>query len=183
MSYTIDYDFTEYNEDNTNLSQELLNDDDYLETTERYLWWLADEYKLTPDECEEASEYCDEFRETNTWYELQDEYVPIMNYAYILQYKPRYEQVYLVAELVPTCSIIYIEDLGTYALGLTGGGMDLSDCLELAYMIIDGVSPIQTGQVMSLSDKATKLLYFCREYIAEHGSVHPHLITDFLKEN
>lgn len=167
MSYCINYDFSSKleSEDYTNMSLEALEDDeaDIIKTYE-FEYFYEEHADLNEDEEDEEDEeerkmkLLEEFRHSSAYYEMRDSLCPIMNFMHILQYTPTYEAISRVNKYARNCVIIYVEKLDTYGIALTGGGMDLSDNIELAYYLTDGESPIKCSQVMSLSGEAEKLL-------------------------
>lgn len=104
---------------------------------------------LTINECkptlETASDYgyesIEEFEESDSFYEWQDKKHPIYNFAHVLQYEPTSEQVQLIHKNAPNMSIIYVHEIETYLIALNACGMDLSDSIAYAYMIIDNKVP------------------------------------------
>jgi len=62
---------------------------------------------------------------------------PAMNYAYPLFSEPDKEKIARVCEET-SCTVVYNLQDDTYYLALTGGGMDLSQSIALAYIIADG---------------------------------------------
>ena len=170
MSYAIFYDWSEKydGEDYQNLTADkMLEDDEYIVETEQFDYWY-DDNKCEEDmeDFESEEEYklslVDDFRNSGAYDELRDTFVPMMSYVHILQNEPLDEAIELVEEYAGACVVIKIEELDCYGLALTGGGMDLSDYLELAYYILDGVSPIKSREVLSLRKEARELLEFCR---------------------
>ena len=81
------------------------------------------------------------FEESDSFYEWLDNYHPIYNFAHVLQYEPTSEQVQLIHENAPNISIIYVHETETYLITLNACGMDLSDSIAYAYMVIDGQVP------------------------------------------
>jgi hypothetical protein len=60
-----------------------------------------------------------------------------MNYAYPLFSEPDEEKIAKICEET-SCTVVYNLQDDTYYLALTGGGMDLSQSIALAYIIADG---------------------------------------------
>lgn len=68
----------------------------------------------------------DDFKEEDDYYSEVDENQPMMNYYYPLPDERRYDEDDAKAiQHLNLCLVEFVED-GTYALALTGGGMDLS---------------------------------------------------------
>jgi len=188
MSYCIDIDWSEKfeGEGYENLSwSETEADDKLLSKTEQF-GYFYDDFSDEKDEDETEEEHrislVDKFKETQAFDELRETYVPMMNYMHILQDKPFEEQVQLVEKYAGICVVIEMEDLDVCGLALTGGGMDLSDNIELAYYLTDGVSPVISRQVMSLGSTAEKLLEHCRKVVKETGRVCHNEVKSFLGE-
>jgi hypothetical protein len=172
----------------------VLNNHETLAKTESFEYWLHENYgdynidrKDVIDGTLESDDFTVEelisdFRDSDDFYSMEDAYVPIYNYVHILQSRPSTADVLLVDKYVGNVSIIEIFDVDTYAIALTGCGMDLSDNIELAYYVIDGVSPVKASQIMSLGREAKELLLHCRKYAKEFGRVSPMEISDFLKK-
>ena len=182
MSYCISYDFSTKldGEDYENISwNELSGDNDKIIETEQFDYFYED-YKDEKDEDETEQEHrlslIETFECEQAYDELRDTFAPIMNFIHILQQEPMEEQVKLVEEYAGVCVLISVDKLGVNGIALTGGGMDLSDNIELAYYLTDGTSPIKSTQIMSLSKKAEALLMFCRE----EESVYHNKILEFL---
>lgn len=159
--------------------------DELIIQTEQFNYYYADYVNDRDKEYETEDEHklglVDDFRGTQAYDELRDTFCPMMNYVHILQQEPMEKQVALVEKYAGICVLIEIEKLDVYAIALTGGGMDLSDNIELAYYLTDGVSPIETRQVMSLSKDAERLLHFCRDKVRTTGSVCYSEIDSFIK--
>ena len=176
MSYTVYYDFSEKfcGEDYVNLTWDVFEKDDKnIIKTEQF------EYFYENCGIKDKLEAVDMFRESEDYYWLKESFIPIYNYVHILQEKPTDEQVELVSKYVKNCVIIYIEELDVYGIALTAAGTDLSDEIELAYYIIDGVSPIKTDQI-DLDDEAAKLSEYCKDVIKKEGRVSLSKIEGFI---
>lgn len=64
--------------------------------------------------------------------------VPMMNYAYPLYFTPSDEAIIKVTKRT-NCTVVYNDEEDKHYLALTGGGMDLSQDIALAYIWTDGV--------------------------------------------
>jgi len=176
MSYTIFFnewgDLDKY----TNLTFETISsDDEDLSNTEIFEDWFEDRYGDRglnledirngdiEDEDLRIYELVDEFRDSDAYYDLEESYAPIYNFVHILEHKPSENDILMIEKYISNVVVVYLNEVDTYALALTGCGMDLSDCIELAYYIIDGRSPVEAKQIMSLDENAKKLLLFCRK--------------------
>lgn len=120
--------------------------------------------------------------DTDWYYTLQDSYFPLYNYVHILQKDVPTRSLTICRKYVGNVVILRIDELETYVIALTAGGMDLSDNIELAYYIIDGTSPVKAAQVMNLSNEAEALLMFCREDACKHGRTCLNNINQFLNK-
>ena len=81
------------------------------------------------------------FEESDSFYEWQDNYYPIYNFAHVLQYEPTSEEIQLIHKNAPNVSIIYVHETEGFLIALNCCGMDLSDSIAYAYMIIDRQVP------------------------------------------
>lgn len=141
MSYSINvYDisqkfFTGDENEWRNLTAETIADDDELVVSmyEDAGYPLDDKEEFEAMDLEEKAEYV---RSSGDLYHLMDAYYPIMSYVHVLQYEPRDDDIADVAKNAPNVVVIKDGD-GNYFLGLSGGGMDLSEELAYAYMVID----------------------------------------------
>jgi len=185
MSYTIYFDKWEYPWDEyTNLSFEAISrDDDMLSRTEEFEYWFDENYGYDGLNIEEVRngnvqddnlrlyEIMDMFRESDSYYNLENSYTPIYNYVHILSSRPYDDAILMVEKYVGNVVVMHLNEVNADVLALTGCGMDLSDNLELAYYIMDGKSPIEAAQIMSLSKNAEYLLLFCRKKVKENDYV------------
>jgi len=80
--------------------------------------------------------------------ELVDREMPMMLYAYPIYdtYTPEYEPEKFTKRVIEVCrstncTVVKKIDTDEYFLALTGGGMDLSQDIALAYIIIDSIIP------------------------------------------
>ena len=81
----------------------------------------------TQEYCHDCNCYPEDKRQNN---------YPAMNYAYPLFSEPDEEKIARVCEET-SCTVVYNLQDDTYYLALTGGGMDLSQSIALAYIIAD----------------------------------------------
>ncbi len=185
MSYSIHFDkWGELDEAYDNLTwDEVSSDDKILANTEQFGYWHDGQYgfkayisELTEEDLEERLE---EFRDSDAFYELQDTYIPIYNYVHLLSSSPYEKEILLVAQYVGNVVVIHLNDIDADVIALTGCGMDFSDNIELAYYLLDGESPMQADQVMSLGKAAEKILLFCRRKSSE-GRVTMYEIERFI---
>lgn len=100
-------------------------------------------------------------RDSEDFYSLQDGYYPIMNYVHVLQHKPTEEDILDIAKNARNMVVIQDEH-ENYLLGLSGGGMDFSEEIAYAYMVIDREVPkcfrIDEKKSYCLNDEAHKRL-------------------------
>jgi len=64
----------------------------------------------------------------------------MMNYVHLLQSEPRWEDILKVYENAPNV-VLLKDDMGNSYIGLSGAGMDFSEELAYAYMIVDRYIP------------------------------------------
>ena len=79
-------------------------------------------------------------RESDAIHELSDSYYPLTNYVHVLQEKPTDEEILKIHKNAPNMVIIE-DDLGNFFIGSSGGGMDSSEEIAYAYMVIDRCVP------------------------------------------
>ena len=173
MSYAIYYDFSEKNcsEDYVNLTWDVLSGDcDKLIETEEFEYFYED-YEDEVIEPDDKLAYIEKFMESDEYEELMERFAPIYNYVHLLQNKPTKEQIRFVYNFTEDCVIVYIKKLDIYGIALTSVGTDLSDEIELAYYLTDGVSPVKAKQIMNLDEKDAKLLEYCRKVVEEKGKI------------
>ena len=72
--------------------------------------------------------------------EKADNHYPMMLYAYPLNMKPSDEKIIEVCTKT-NCTVVKDNETEDYFLALSGGGMDLSQDIALAYLIADGYIP------------------------------------------
>lgn len=116
-----------------------------------YEYYLEDEE--TKKECEE-----------NNWElediacERADDHYPMMLYAYPLGFEPDDEKIIEVCTRT-NCTVVENDLTGDFFLALSGGGMDLSQDIALAYLIIQGWIPtalaynVSTQPCLSVSEE------------------------------
>lgn len=79
----------------------------------------------------------DDGKTLKSYYEESiDAYEPMMNYAHILETSPSDEAILNVA-LNTNCCVMYHEEEDKHYIALTGGGMDLSQDIGLAYVLLE----------------------------------------------
>ena len=92
-----------------------------------------------------------------------DDGYPMMNYAYPLEDKPDKETIIKITTET-NCTVVYNNQDDQYYLALTGGGMDLSQDIALAYIWAQGfidwdmLDDIYIDSAFSVSDKNFKLI-------------------------
>lgn len=181
MSCVIRWDMGEHYEETDNITADVVMESCVVETDE-FSYWLSENYDMTTDTFNETvhdpvySEMIDEFRDSDAGYQLRDSCEPLMNYVHILSSEPTSEEVEFCYKVNPNVSIIRIDTLDVCAISLTGGGMYLGDCIELAYFICDGVAPDKASDILTV-DRDT--LMFCREKYEKDGYVPLREIKDF----
>jgi len=179
MSYAIYYDFSEKIEgkDYVNLTWDLINRD-------KTCLIDTEQFKHFYEGCEVKDKLSavNEFKSSYEYYSFEESFIPINCYVHILQYDDMIsdEQIKLVNKYAKNCVIVYIKELDVYGIALTAVGMDLRSEIELAYYIIDGVSPVIVNQI-DLSDKATKLLEYCKSVVKKEGWISFSKIEEFLE--
>ena len=150
MGYSIDIDWRE--EFNENCDKWINHTEQILRTKCNHThesYKKSDEDKCSNMEYQNWCEECDVY---------EDSCEPMMNYGYPLETEPSEED---IKECYEETGLVVMEDTinENYYLVLTGGGMDLSQNIGLAYVIIENWIPkdlmdnICTQKGLSLSDK------------------------------
>lgn len=96
-------------------------------------------YKENPEEAEKDG-YEVEDGKVSYLEEAADTHIPIMLYAYPLGREPEREKIIEVCRRT-NCTVVMKKETEEYFLALTGGGMDLSQDIALAYIIAQGWIP------------------------------------------
>lgn len=105
----------------------------------------------------EAKGYCTDIEEYAN--EQADKNFPMMNYAYPLEMGDPGEEKTIEICLKTNCTVVEDTETGDFFLALTGGGMDLSQDIALAYMIAEKWLPtsllrnVCTQPALSVSKK------------------------------
>ena len=86
---------------------------------------------------EEKLEYIEN---SDMFYELAENYYPMMNYIHVLQSKPAQEDILKVYKNAPNI-VLLEDDMSNYYIGLSGAGMDFSEEIAYAYMVVDRCVP------------------------------------------
>jgi hypothetical protein len=141
--YTIRYNFEEKFDMFENLTANTAFDKDVIIEDKEFLEYLENQ-GYERDEIEEINidDLIEKYLED---YGYNDKFFPMIDYAHILQYEPKEEQIKKILDLLPDISVVYLKDLDSYALTLNACGSDLSYQLEAAYYLIDGISPIKSN--------------------------------------
>jgi hypothetical protein len=86
------------------------------------------------------------FKDSTYYYDFLYSKVPMLHYGHVLATKDiiSYDDLELVQDYT-SVNVWSIDELDVHVLTLTGCGVDMSDQLELAYLIIDGWSPIKSN--------------------------------------
>ena len=163
-------------EDFENFTVDCMSDKVMLDS-DQYNYW--EDYSIDADDEYTEEEKLDMFKESDAYYEFVDSFFPMMNYVHLLQFSAACDQINFLLEHDPVVAIGSITSIEADVICLTGGGMDLSDCIELAYYVIDGNSPVKCSQVMTVNKD---LIMFCREVIDKKGFVNFDAIVEFAKE-
>lgn len=106
---------------------------EYIGTNLMYEHYLEDPIFIK--ECEENGWDIDEIARRRS-----DDHFPMMLYAYPLYCTPSDEKIKEVC-METNCTVVLNNETGDCFLALTGGGMDLSQDIALAYLIAEGVVP------------------------------------------
>lgn len=100
-------------------------------------------------------------RKSNEIHKLLYVFDPVVNYVHVLQQKPTDEEVLEIYEKLPDIVVIE-DDMGNFFLSFSCSGVDMSEELAYAYMIIDRCVPssikINTNKNYTLSEEEHKEL-------------------------
>ena len=152
-----------------NLSKQLLlEDDEYVRTTEGYVTFL--EMCAPKEEDESLRDYSavvmENFRDSEAFYQLEEDFEIPMQEQHILQTKEiSLKHVKLVEEFCTNVVIVTHGKLDTYCIAMTGGGTSLAKSIELAYRIIDGESPFSSDSNVGVSTEGAEALTYYRDYV------------------
>ena len=177
MSYIIRFDkWNDWYVEYKNLTlDKLCSDDEAIVETKAFEYWFNNTNNKDCDKLDKV----EDFKQSNTFLELQNSYTPIYNYVHILGSFVNDNEVEMVSKYIGNVVIVHLNDADVDVIALTSCGMDFSDSIELAYYIIDGKSPVIAEQVLSLNEDAEKLLNFCRRR-AKNGDVSMRDIERFI---
>ncbi len=178
MSYSVRIDqerFTPYKDIENLTEQMLLNNNELLKKSEQFLYWAKD--MITSEMNEDKT--IEMFKESSACDELVRGLESPLYYWNLLSFEPSKDRIELTYKLAPNCSVMYVEPLDSHFIALTGGGMDMSDTIELAYYILQGSSPIEASGFYTIGKIGENVLKRCRE---EKKKVYQYELNDFVKE-
>jgi len=126
----------------------------------------------------ERREFEEEHGDDPDEYFDHDRYYPMMNYCYGLDLEPSEKDIKKVHEQT-NCTVVRDKATGDYYLALTGGGMDLSQCIALAYIIIENRVPIELAMetyvqspLSQSGEKYEKVLKECKKALSQRQNSH-----------
>lgn len=152
-----------------NLSKQLLlEDDEYVKTTDEYATFL--EMCAPKEEDESLRDYSavvmENFRDSEAFYQLEEDFEIPMQEQHILQTKEiSLKHVKLVEAFCTNIAIVAHDELGTCCIAMTGGGTSLAKSIELAYRIIDGQSPFSSDSNVGVSKEGDEVLKYYRDWV------------------
>ena len=124
--------------------------------------------------------------------QYEDSCHPMMNYAYPLETTPEDNKVIEVCQKT-SCTVMYNSEEDKYYLALTGGGMDLSQNIALAYNILERWVPLDLALEVSTQDGLNfsgktfrRVMRACKESIKkdiDHGTVRIKKIKEAVKKS
>ena len=131
---------------------------------------MCEYYETNPKKAEEMGHELDDEGEVKYLDEVVDGMtMPMMLYAYPLSGRPRDEGIVEICTET-SCTVVMRNDTYEYYLALTGGGMDLSQDIALAYIIAEGrIPPALASEVSTQSGLSqgggnwVKVMEHCRE--------------------
>lgn len=189
MSYQIYYSFQNQKawEDITNYTLKFLSEPDNLIHTE-YFQAFYEDYSYGDPMMWEKEGFEDEedfklwlaknkFLASEYFNEMESCYYPQFNYLHVLQNNSIPDKaIELCCKLTPDVVLVHSDELDTNFIALRSIGTDLSDQIELAYYIVDGVAPERAHDIFTLSEEAKKLLLDFRE------GKHPEMAEDDIED-
>ncbi len=95
--------------------------------------------------------------------EAEERFNPIHNCHHLLQGRPLEISVAFVTTKIPGVVVSAFDEIEAFTISLTSSGMDMSESVELAYYILDGISPVRASNIYYLPDDLKELLLWCRE--------------------
>ena len=101
--------------------------------------------------------------ESEEFEQLEENLFPIYNYIHLLQARPSDNDILDIYENAPNITIIYIEEFEKYFITLNACGMDFTDSIAYAYMVIDGQIPkslIPSQRLTLREENYSKLIKF-----------------------
>jgi len=108
-------------------------------------------------------------------YERADEQVPMMLYAYPLDSCPSDEKIVRICEET-NCTVVEDNQTGGFFLALTGGGMDLSQDIAMAYIIAQGHIPAALAANVSTQEGLSqygknwlKVMRYCKNSLLDNA--------------
>lgn len=104
-------------------------------------------YEENPEEAEKDGHEVEDGR-VKYLDEVADYQYPVMLYAYPLDSEPEREKIIEVCRRT-NCTVVMKKGIEEYFLALTGGGMDLSQDIALAYIIAQGWIPTALAYTVS----------------------------------
>ena len=113
----------------------IANNDKALRTLYEGAGYDDEHYNELDDE--EKMEY---IRDSEEFYGLKEDYYPIVNYVHLLQQKPREEGILKIHSNAPN-TVVIEDNMGNHYIGLSGAGMDFSEEIAYAYMVVDNCVP------------------------------------------
>ena len=179
MSYTIYFDkWDNTNEEYINLTLDnLCNDSEAIIKTEVFEYWFNNTYSKSGDRLGKV----EDFKQSNTFLELQDSYTPIYNYVHILSTFVDDNKIKVISKYVSNAIIVHLNYEDVDVIALTSCGIDFSDSIELIYYIVDGKSPV-IAHYINLNENAKNLLNFCRNKVKEKGFIPISDIEKYIKQ-
>ena len=130
MSYTIYKEWTGEESLEGNLTVQAIRSDEDLAAA------LYHNYAGGTAEDVESLDEVDDYALDSFWSHVEDSYYPIYNWSHILADKPTDEDLIKIIENAPNVTIMR-DDSDNHFITLNGCGMDYSDSIAYAYLVID----------------------------------------------
>ena len=113
------------------------------------------------NQIEDEEQKADYIRQSDAFYQIEEAYTPILSFVHLLQNEAYSEYVEKIYKNAPNIVVIS-DELDNQFLGLSAEGMDCSEELAYAYMIIDSCIPpgfrVEEDNSSSLNKEAKKEL-------------------------
>jgi hypothetical protein len=140
-------------------------------------------YEANPKEAEKDGHELDEGGNVKYLDEIIEDFFPMMLYAYPLDSEPPTMKIIKLCRNT-NCTVVMKRDTEDYFLALTGGGMDLSQDIAMAYIIAEDFVPASLAMEVSTQEglsKHGKEWMKVMRYCAKSLDIHAHFCKSRVK--